>query len=78
MEKALGAMKEENKDLLSKLATEERERKSAQARLKNAEAQAEDQHKLLYQIEIVLDLSIELQQAKEVAQLAREVAKTEK
>ena len=29
MEKALGAMKEENKDLVSKLATEERERKSA-------------------------------------------------
>ena len=78
MEKALGAMKEENKDLLSKLATEERERKSAQAGLKNAEAQAEDQHKLLYQIEIVLDLSVELQQAMEVAQLAREVAKTEK
>ena len=78
MEKALGAMKEENKDLLSKLATEERERKSAQTGLKNAEAQAEDQHKLLYQIEIVLDLSAELQQAKEVAQLAREAAETEK
>ena len=30
-EKALGAVKEENKDLLSKLTTEERERKSAQA-----------------------------------------------
>ena len=29
LEKALGAMKEENKDLLSKLTAEERERKSA-------------------------------------------------
>ena len=38
----MGAMKEENKDLLFKLAAEERERKSAQAGLKNAEAQAED------------------------------------
>ena len=28
---ALGAIKEENKDLLSKLTTEERERKSTQA-----------------------------------------------
>ena len=86
MEKALGAIKEENKDLLSKLVAEERERKFAQAGLKNAEAQAEDQHKLLYQIEIelailrqlVLDLSAELQQAKEATQLAREAAETEK
>ena len=37
-EKALGAVKEENKELLSKLTAEERERKSAQAGLKNAEA----------------------------------------
>ena len=37
-ERALGAVKEENKELLSKLTAEERERKSAQAGLKNAEA----------------------------------------
>ena len=38
MEKPLGAVKEENKDLLSKLIAEERERKFAQAGLKKAEA----------------------------------------
>ena len=36
--KALRVVKEENKDLLSKLITEERERKSAQIGLKIAEA----------------------------------------
>ena len=41
-EKASRAMKEENKELLSKLAAEERERKYAQAGLQNAETQAED------------------------------------
>ena len=49
-------------------------------------AQAEDQCKLLYQIEIelatskqlALDLKAELQQVKEVAQLAREAVKAEK
>ena len=79
-------MKEENKDLLSKLAAEERERKSAQAGLKNVEAQAEDQHKFIYQTEIelatlrqlVLDLRAELQQEKEAAQVAREVVEAEK
>ena len=46
--KALGATKEENKELLSKLTAEERERRSAKAGLKNAQTQTEDQHKLLY------------------------------
>ena len=54
IEKALRAAREENKSLLSKLAVEEKERKFAQAGLKNAEAQAEDQRKLLYQTEIEL------------------------
>ena len=36
IEKALRAAKEENKELLSKLITEERERMSAEAGLKNA------------------------------------------
>ena len=35
-EKALGATKEENKELLSKLTAEERERRSTEAGLKNA------------------------------------------
>ena len=79
-------MKKENKDLFSKLIAEERERKSTQAGLKTAKAQAEDQRKLLYQTKIelatskqlVLDLKAELQKVKESAQLAREVAKTKK
>ena len=79
-------MKEENKDLLSKLTAEERERKSPQVGLKTIEAQAEDQSKLLYQIEIelatskqlALDLKAKLQWVKEVAQLAREVVEAKK
>ena len=35
-EKALGAIKEENKELFSKLIVEERERRSVEARLNNA------------------------------------------
>ena len=35
-EKALGAAKEENKELLSKLTAEKKERRSAKAGLKNA------------------------------------------
>ena len=79
-------MKEERKDLLSKLTVEERERKSAQAGLKTVEAQVEDQCKLLYQIEIelttsrqlVLDLRAKLQRVKEAAHLAKEAAEAEK
>ena len=86
MEKTLGAMREENKELLSKLIAEERERKSAQAGLKTAEAQAENQCKLLYQTKIELstskqlaqDLKAKLQKVKEAAQLAKEAAKAEK
>ena len=48
IEKALKATKEENKELLSKLIVEERERRSVEARLKNAQTQAKDQCKLLY------------------------------
>ena len=85
-EKALGAVREENKELLSKLIVSERDRKSALVGLKSAESQAEDQCKLLYQIEIelatskqlVLDLRVELQKAKEVAQLANEATKAKK
>ena len=46
--KVLGAAKEENKELLSKLIAKDRERRSAEAGLKNAQTQAEDQRKLLY------------------------------
>ena len=57
IEKALGAAREENKELLSKLTVSERDRKSALAGLKSAETQVEDQRKLLYQIEIELSTS---------------------
>ena len=68
-------MKEENKELFTKLIAEEREKRSAEAGLKNAHTQAKDQRKLLYQTEIelattrqlVLDLRAYLQKAKEVA-----------
>ena len=81
----MGAAKEENKELLTKLTAEERERRSAEARLKNTQTQAKDKRKLLYQTEIelvtsrqpVLELKEELQKAKEVAQLAKEAAKAE-
>ena len=61
--------------MLSKLTVEERERKTAETGLKNAQTQAEDQRKLLYQIKIdlttlrqlVLQLRAELQKAKEAA-----------
>ena len=86
IEKALEAVKEENKEMLSKLTTEEKERKSAQVGLKNAKAQVEDQRKLLYQTEIelatsrqlVMELKAKLQKAKEAAQLTKEAIGTEK
>ena len=78
----MGAVKEENKELLSKLTVEERERRSAEARLKNAQTQAEDQRKLLYQTEIelatsrqfVLELKAELQKANEVAEAIKQAS----
>ena len=84
--KALGAAKEENKELLSKLIAKARERKSTKAGLKNAQTQAEDQRKLLYQIEIelatlrqlLMELKEDLQKAKEVAQLAKKAVEAEK
>ena len=39
IEKALGAVKKENKELLSKLTVEEKERKSVEAGLKKAQIQ---------------------------------------
>ena len=74
-EKSLRTTKQECKELASKLITEEKERISAETKLKNAQVQAEDQHKLLYQTEIklatqrqlVLELKSELQKAKEAS-----------
>ena len=77
--RVLGAAKEENNELHSELIAEERERRSAEAGLKNAQTQAEDQRKLLYQTKIdlaisrqlVMELKADLQKAKEAAQLAK-------
>ena len=85
-EKALRVAKEENKELLSKLTAKERERRNVEARLKNAQTQTEDQRNLLYQIEIelsisrqlMLELKVNLQKAKEAAQLAKKTTEAEK
>jgi len=76
-------VKEEKTQLTEKLKTSEHERLSALAGLKTAEAQAEDQCKLLYTTELnlatekamVLSLKAELQKAKVEAQAIREAAK---
>ena len=78
----MGAMNEENEELLSKLIAKERERKSVEARLKNGQTQVKDQCKLFYQTEIelatsrqlVMDLKADLQKAKEAAQFVKEAA----
>ena len=93
VEKALRALKQEHYELSEKLKEVESGRKSAEARLKTAEKQAEDQCQKLYVIETnlatekqaVLDLKAALQKApeearlaKEAVQLVKEVAKAEK
>ena len=54
VEKALEALKKEHKELGNKLTVANRERLNALASLKNVEAQAEDQCKLLYTTELEL------------------------
>ena len=79
-------MKQECKELASKLTAEDRERRSVKAKLKNAQDQAKDQRKLLYQIEIelatqtqlILELKAELQKAKEAAQAKKEAVEASK
>ena len=86
VKKSLGAVKQKSKELASKLIIEEKERMSAETRLKNAQVQAKDQRKLLYQTEmelatqgqLVLKLKSELQKAKEVAQAKKEAAEAAK
>ena len=73
--KALGAAEQKNQKLTVKLTAEERERRSAEASLKNAQDQAKEQHKKLHYTEIelattkkqVADLKVELGKAKEAA-----------
>lgn len=80
--KALGAAEQKNQELTVKLTTEERERRSAEADLKNAQDQAEEQCKKLHYTEIelamakqqVADLKVELEKAKKAARIAKEAA----
>ena len=69
--------------MAKKLKAVESARQSAEAGLKNAEAQAEDQHKELYTTQLnlateqaaVLDLKAKLQKAEEVLNVAQEAAR---
>ena len=82
----MGAVKQEQIELSEKLKVANQALLSAEAGLKTVERQAEDQRKKLHLIEIdlatqrqlVIDLKVELQKAKEEAQLAREAVETEK
>lgn len=49
--KSLATTEKKNKELALKLATEDRERKSVKAGLKNAQAQAKEQRKKLHYME---------------------------
>ena len=84
--KALDASKQKNKKLTTKLTAEEKAWISAEVGLKNAQDQAEDQHKRLYLTNIelatakqqVLELKVDLEKAKAVAQMAEEATKASK
>ena len=86
VEKSLGTAKQEQIELFEKLKVVNQAHSSAEAGLNTAERQAEDQRQKLHLIEIdlaiqkqmVIDLKVELQKAKEEAQLAREAAEAEK
>lgn len=77
--KALGDAEQKIQELTMRVTAEERERKKAEASLKNAQDQAEEQHKKLHYAEIelamakqqVVDLKAELAKAKEAARVAK-------
>ena len=83
VEKALDTANHEKTQLIEKLKAAESVRQSVKAGLKTAEAQAEDQCKQLYTIQInlatekaaVLDLKAELQKAQEALKVANEAVK---
>ena len=78
VEKTLGVANHEKTQLAEKLKAAESVRKSTEAGLKSAEAQAEDQRKELYTTQLnlatekaaILDLRSKLQKAKEALKLA--------
>ena len=82
VEKALGVANHEKTQLAEKFKAVESARQSAEAGLKNAEAQTEDQRKELYTTQLnlateqaaVLDLKTKLQKAEEALKVAQEAA----
>ena len=76
--KALGIAEQKNKELTTKLVTKDRGRKSAEAGLKNAHAQDEEQCQKLHYTKIKLAMAnqqvVELEKAKEAAWAAQVVA----
>ena len=80
--KALGVAEHKNKDLTAKLIAEEREQKCAEAGLKNAQDQVEEQRKRLHYAEIELatpkqqnlGLKANLEKAKEVAEASEQAS----
>ena len=86
VEKALGTVNHEKTQLTEKLKAAESACQSAEAGLKTAKAQTEDQHKQLYTTQInlatektaALDLKAELQKAQEALKVAHEAAKVAK
>ena len=86
VEKALGALKQDQYELFEKLKEAESGHKSAEVGLKTTEKQAEDQRQKLFVTETnlttekqtVLDLKAVLQKAQEEARLAKEVAQLAK
>ena len=84
VEKALIVANHEKTQLAEKLKAVESPCQSAEAGLKNAEVQAEDQRKELYTTQlnlateqaVVLDLKAKLQKAEEALMVAQEAAKT--
>ena len=86
VEKLLGALKQEQVEMFEKLKAVDQARLSAKAGLKTIERQAKDQCQkqhlteidLATQRQLVLDLKVELQKAKEATQLAKEAAEAEK
>ena len=86
IDRALGAAKQKNNELSTKMIAEKSTHMSVKVGLKNAQDQVEDQRKRLYRTEIelattkqqVLELSTDLKKAKVVAQMAEKAAKASK
>ena len=86
VEKSLGATRQEQIELSEKLKVAAQASSSAEANLKTTERQAKDQRQKLHltkidlatQRQLVIDLKVKLQKAKEEAQLAREAAEAKK